>query len=99
MRSRHSPLINRTSRSAYELGRAGGLPARQVGVLIGAVLLLGERHLRSTIAEFVAHSHAERNHQGLGNELIQPLRRTHVPSSVRWRERMGRMLNYYYRAA
>jgi hypothetical protein len=25
------------------------------------------------MAEFVAHYHAERNHQGLGNELIEPL--------------------------
>jgi putative transposase len=32
------------------------------------VILLGERHLRRTIAEFVAHYHAERNHQGIGNE-------------------------------
>jgi hypothetical protein len=28
-----------------------------------------------TIAEFVAHYHRERNHQGIGNELIQPLAR------------------------
>ena len=31
----------------------------------------GERHLRRTIAEFVAHYHGERNHQGLANELIE----------------------------
>jgi transposase InsO family protein len=36
---------------------------------------LGERHLRRTIAEFVAHYHGERNHQGIGNQLIQSLRR------------------------
>src|SRR4029453_15632936 len=40
------------------------------------VVLLGERHLRRTIAEFVAHYHGERNHQGIGNELIQPLARS-----------------------
>ena len=27
-------------------------------------------HLRRTIAEFVAHYHGERNHQGIGHELI-----------------------------
>ena len=37
------------------------------------MILLGERHLRRTIAEFVTHYHDERNHQGIGNELIQPL--------------------------
>jgi putative transposase len=31
------------------------------------VILFGDRHLRRTIAEFVAHYHEERNHQGLGN--------------------------------
>ncbi len=36
----------------------------------------GERHLRHMIADFVAHYHGERNHQGISNELIQPLRRT-----------------------
>jgi len=40
---------------------------------LARVIPLGERHLRRTIAEFVTHYHAERNHQGIGNELIQPL--------------------------
>ena len=31
---------------------------------------LGERHFRRAVAEFVAHYHCERNHQGLDNELI-----------------------------
>jgi hypothetical protein len=39
------------------------------------VIVIAERYLRRTVAEFVAHYHAERNHQGLGNELIQPLTR------------------------
>ena len=30
------------------------------------LILLGEDHLRRTLAEFVAHYHRERNHQGLG---------------------------------
>jgi hypothetical protein len=37
------------------------------------VILLGARHLRRTIAEFVAYYRGERNHQGIGHELIQPL--------------------------
>jgi Integrase core domain len=39
------------------------------------MILFGERHLRRTIAEFVAHYRAEGNHQGIGNELIQALER------------------------
>jgi transposase InsO family protein len=63
------------------------------------LIVLGERHLRCAIVEFVAHYHAERNHQGLDNELIQPLGRPTTSGAVRRRQRMGGMLNYYYRAA
>ena len=62
-------------------------------------ILFGERHLRRTIAEFVSHYHGERNHQGIGNELIQPPERADGQGRVRRRERIGGMLNYYYRAA
>jgi putative transposase len=63
------------------------------------LILLGERHLRRALAEFVTHYHTERNHQGLENELIEPLDRSDVVGPVRRRQRMGGMLNYYYRAA
>jgi putative transposase len=63
------------------------------------MILFGERHLRRTIAEFVAHYHAERNHQGIGNELIQPIEQPEGHGRVRRRQRLGGMLNYYYRAA
>ena len=35
--------------------------------------LIGKCQLRRAINEFVAHYHGERNHQGLGNELIAVL--------------------------
>jgi transposase InsO family protein len=60
---------------------------------------LGERHFRRAVAEFVAHYHRERNHQGLGNELIE---RPHAESRVgrvRRSQRLGGLLNYYARAA
>jgi len=63
------------------------------------LILLGERHLRRALAEFVAHYRAERNHQGLGNELIERYGRSRVVGPVRRRQRLGGMLNYYYRAA
>ena len=60
----------------------------------------GEGSLRKGIHEFVAHYHDERNHQGLDNRLINP-NRSHVENrgAIRRRERLGGMLNYYYRAA
>ena len=60
----------------------------------------GESSLRHAVREFIAHYHAERNHQGLGNRIIQPdgrVARTFGP--VRSRERLGGILRYYYRDA
>jgi transposase InsO family protein len=66
---------------------------------LNRVLLLGERHLRRTMSEFVAHYHAERNHQGIGNKRIQPLKRADGQGMVRRRQRLGGMLNFYDWAA
>jgi hypothetical protein len=52
------------------------------------------------MAEFVAHYHAERNHQGLGNELIDPSDQLRASCGlVRPRQRLGGILSFYYRAA
>jgi putative transposase len=64
------------------------------------LILFGEDALRKPIQEFAEHYHRERNHQGLENRLITPDegigdRR----GKVRRRQRLGGMLNYYYRAA
>ena len=37
------------------------------------MILIGEASLRRAVAEFIEHYHRERNHQGLGNQLIVPL--------------------------
>src|SRR5215472_14328166 len=64
------------------------------------VILFGEESLRTAVGNFIAHYHSERNHQGLANRLINPevghLGNTGV---VQRRQRLGGMLNYYYRAA
>jgi putative transposase len=52
-----------------------------------------------TIAEFVEHYHGERNHQGLGNELIDGARAVERVGRIRRRQRLGGLLNYYARAA
>jgi putative transposase len=64
------------------------------------LILFGESSLRRAVHEFLAHYHGERNHQGLGNRLITP--DAHLAASagpVRRRDRLGGMLNYYYREA
>jgi transposase InsO family protein len=63
------------------------------------LILFGERRLLRALDEFVAHYHAERNHQGLGNGLITPETHPGHGTHVRCRERLGGLLRYYYRAA
>ena len=65
------------------------------------VIPLGERHLRHLLAEYVEHYHHERNHQGLGNELIEPIpANTNAGQGVVLRRaRLGGLLSYYHREA
>ena len=64
------------------------------------LILFGEDSLRKAIREFVAHYHLERNHQGLGNRLITPEATPENSSgTIRRRQRLGGMLNYYHSAA
>jgi hypothetical protein len=63
------------------------------------LILFGESSLRGAIQEFVTHYHQERNHQGLGNRLIASNLDLQATGSICRRERLGGMLNYYYRAA
>ena len=66
---------------------------------LNRVIPFGERHVRQTIAEFVEHYHRERNHQGLGNELIDGAPLIDGIDRIRRRQRLGELLNYYCRAA
>jgi transposase InsO family protein len=63
------------------------------------MVLLGERHLRAALEEFVRHYHDERPHQGLGNEFIAPQTTKIGTGRVQCRERLGGLLKFYYREA
>jgi len=64
------------------------------------MILFGESSLRKAIYEFLEHDHRERNHQGLENGLIISVGKQEATgAAVRRRERLGGMLNYYYRQA
>jgi transposase InsO family protein len=57
-------------------------------------------NLRKLVSEFVAHYHAERNHQGIGNKLVVPMNDNAANSGrVARRQRLGGVLNYYHRDA
>ncbi|MFT5410149.1 MAG: putative transposase [Verrucomicrobiales bacterium] len=63
---------------------------------LNRMIFFGRRSLERALEEFVTHYHTERNHQGLGNRIIDPGEEI---GDVECRERLGGMLRYYHREA
>jgi len=64
------------------------------------MIFFGETSLRRTLDSYLIHYHRERNHQGLGNQLIEPDASVgQHTGEISCRERLGGMLKYYYRQA
>ena len=61
------------------------------------MLIFGERHLRYVIENYVDHYHTERPHQGIGNNIIEPLPQGH--GEIVCHERLGGLLKCWRRAA
>lgn len=67
---------------------------------LSRMIFFGENSLRSALTAYLCHYHVERNHQGLGNTIIEPDQELGSKEGViKCRERLGGMLNYYYRQA
>jgi transposase InsO family protein len=70
------------------------------GECLNRMIFFGERTMQTGVHEFLDHYHAERNHQGLGNRLIEAGEEVgRVSGNLRCRERLGGLLTYYYRDA
>ncbi len=64
------------------------------------MIFFGGKHLRCVVNEYVEHYHVERNHQGIGNRLIETTTlASPADGPVVSRTRVGGMLKYYYRSA
>jgi len=67
---------------------------------LNKMIFFGENSLRRALKEFTEHYHSERNHQGIGNEIIEPGHEAgRTIGDVQCNERLGGMLKYYYREA
>jgi transposase InsO family protein len=93
----------RVVRTPYRAPNANAYAERFVRSIkeecLNRLIPLGERHHRRAVAEFVAPYHRERNHQGLGNELIEGRPANGRLGRMRRHQRLGGLLNYYARAA
>jgi putative transposase len=64
---------------------------------LNQMAILGAWGLHHIISQYLAHYHAERNHQGLDNHLIAPrVAVGHPTGHVVGRERLGGLLRSYY---
>ena len=67
---------------------------------LSRIIFFGRKSLENAVREYAEHYHAERNHQGLGNELIDPSDNVDVVAGkIECRERLGGVLKYYHRRA
>jgi putative transposase len=66
---------------------------------LSRLIPIGETHLRLAVEQFAEHYHLERNHQGLGNRLIDGEPETEPVHDVACDERLGGLLRSYRRAA
>jgi transposase InsO family protein len=66
---------------------------------LNRMIWFGEAPVRRALFEFQQHYHTERNHQGIGNELIEPLPTGQSGAWVVCCERLGGLLRHYERAA
>ena len=66
---------------------------------LNTLVLLGERHLRTAVREFVVHYHRERNHQGLGGQLVEFPGNETRSGPIQCRQGIGGLLRFYHREA
>ena len=67
---------------------------------LSRMIFFGQRSLSNAVNEYLAHYHAERNHQGLRNSLIEGSEEVDsTVGEIECRERLGGMLKYYHRRA
>ena len=69
---------------------------------LSKLILFGEASQARTLAEFSAHYHQERNHQGKGNKLLFPEAGDELKprdKTIECRQQLGGLLKFYGRAA
>jgi len=64
------------------------------------MIFFGRKSIENSVREYSWHYHAERKHQSLGNEFIEPDQNDgSVAVKIEYRERLRDMLMYHYRRA
>jgi putative transposase len=89
-----------TFRAAHTRERIEAIRRSVKAEFTGRMVFFSRSSLERALTHYVAHHHEERNHQGLQNRLLKcPDRPINLDGRVGRRERLGGMLNFYYREA
>ena len=87
-------LVGAAIRRSIKEKCLNGAAIRRLIFFGGAAIRPGS--LEKAIREYLPHYHAERNHQGLGNELIEPEPGVGAKEGqIEGRKRLGGLLRYY----
>jgi putative transposase len=94
----------RVIKTPVQAARANAFAERFAGTLrrecLDHILILGERHLRNVLAEFVRHYNGHRPHQSLQQEPPrQPGRAVDITARIERKEVLGGLISEYHRAA
>jgi transposase InsO family protein len=65
---------------------------------LSQMVFVGQASLDRAIAEYVAHYHDERSHQGIGKEIVSGAMPQRI-GRIDVKERLGGLLYYYHRRA
>jgi hypothetical protein len=84
---------------ARAMASVRALAASDVRKRLSQIIPIGERYLRQMIEVYAEHDHLERNHQGLGNRLIDGEPSTEPVRRVECHERIGGLLRFYRAAS
>ena len=64
------------------------------------IIFFSGKHLQCVVNQYLEHYHAERNHQGIGNRLIETTTlASQDDGPIVSRSRVGGLLKYYFRSA
>jgi putative transposase len=64
------------------------------------MIFFGEKSLRNAVNSYLGHYHAERNHQGMANQILVPGKEGgRSAGKIECRERLGGLLRYYHHPA
>jgi putative transposase len=100
LRGKRYPNMDRDTKPSDAFGALERFVRSIKEECLNRMIFANQASLRHAIDQYLTHYHIERNHQGLGNQLlISSVGVDEFCVAVKRRARLGGMLSYYHREA